>query len=266
MLKSNHLLPLLAAASAVLGQDPHPNAVAGTFIFELENGQIHFYAAVVADAVTRMTLDYDFSIWTGQPGHDYGDLKKRQLVKEFSSSLVQTQVDKLHRNGITGKGIKVAVIDTGIDYLLPALDGCFGRGCLISYGADLVGDEFNGGNTLKPSSDTMNCSSHGTHVAGIIAAQSNPLGFTGTAPVVTLGACKLNGTLCMRVGLSQYMLPAIFGLSSHSALWKPERTRQPDVRSWVFRRGSAAPKVVPGEIGQIWQRVFRLAIFRSHAV
>jgi subtilisin family serine protease len=27
------------------------------------------------------------------------------------------------------------------------------------------------------------CAGHGTHVSGIIAAQTNPLGFTGAAPV-----------------------------------------------------------------------------------
>ena len=32
------------------------------------------------------------------------------------SSHVMTQVDRLHAEGVTGKGIKIGVIDTGIDY------------------------------------------------------------------------------------------------------------------------------------------------------
>ncbi|GKT88937.1 minor extracellular protease vpr (subtilase) [Colletotrichum tofieldiae] len=132
-------------------------------------------------------------IWTGKQGRDYVDLKKRQLGNDTFSTHVQTQVDKLHRDGITGKGIKVAVIDTGIDYLHPALGGCFGPDCLVSYGTDFVGDAYDGFNEHFPDPDPMDCGGHGTHVAGIIAAQSNPFGFLGTAPGVTLGAYKVFG-------------------------------------------------------------------------
>lgn len=44
-----------------------------------------------------------------------------------------------------------------------------------------------------PDDDPMDCGSHGTHVTGIIAAQPNPLGFTGVAPGVTIGAYKVFG-------------------------------------------------------------------------
>lgn len=109
---------------------------------------------------------------------------------------VMTQVDKLRAQGITGKGTRIAVVDTGIDYLHPALGGCFGPGCLVSFGYDFVGDAFNGTNTPIPDSDPMDCGGHGTHVAGIVAAQggsNNTFGFTGAAPDVTLGAYKVFG-------------------------------------------------------------------------
>lgn len=106
---------------------------------------------------------------------------------------VMTQVDKLRAKGITGKGIKIAVIDSGIDYKHPALGGCFGKGCLVSFGRDFVGDAYSGSNTPVPDADPMDCGGHGTHVAGIIAAQKNEYGFTGTAPDVTLGAYKVFG-------------------------------------------------------------------------
>ncbi|KAH6606996.1 hypothetical protein Trco_006149 [Trichoderma cornu-damae] len=103
------------------------------------------------------------------------------------------QIDQLQAKGYTGKGIKVAVIDTGIDYTHPALGGCFGPGCLVSFGTDLVGDDYSGSNTPVPDNDPMDCAGHGSHVAGIIAAQKNPYGFTGGSPDVTLGAYRVFG-------------------------------------------------------------------------
>lgn len=84
---------------------------------------------------------------------------------------------------------------TQIDYLHPALGGCFGPGCLVSYGTDLVGDDFNGANKPQPDPDPLDaCNGHGTHVAGIIAAQpNNPYGIIGAAQDVTLGAYRVFG-------------------------------------------------------------------------
>jgi subtilisin family serine protease len=65
-----------------------------------------------------------------------------------------TQVDRLHKElGLTGKGIKVCVIDSGIDFNHPALGGGFGPGYKVSFGADLVGDNFDpesSSNTVVP--------------------------------------------------------------------------------------------------------------------
>ncbi|KAJ4294956.1 hypothetical protein N0V88_005196 [Collariella sp. IMI 366227] len=131
--------------------------------------------------------------------HSTGDgvqdaLSKREEGDDTFSTHLMTQVNKFRDAGITGKGIKVAVIDTGTDYLHPALGGCFGSGCLVSYGSDLVGDDFNGANTPKPDDDPMDCQGHGTHVAGIVAAQAtNPYGILGAASDVTLGSYRVFG-------------------------------------------------------------------------
>src|SRR5438093_788377 len=42
--------------------------------------------------------------------------------------------------GWTGKGVKVAVIDSGVDYTNADLGGCFGAGCKVAGGWDLVGN------------------------------------------------------------------------------------------------------------------------------
>lgn len=39
----------------------------------------------------------------------------------------------------------------------------------------------------------MDCAGHGTHVAGIIGADANPLNFTGVAPAASLAAYRVFG-------------------------------------------------------------------------
>ncbi|KAG5998265.1 hypothetical protein E4U54_002226 [Claviceps lovelessii] len=80
-----------------------------------------------------------------------------------------------------------------IDYHHPALGKCLGQGCLVTTGYDFVGDAFNGSNEAIPDADPMSCGSHGTFVAGIVAAQPNELGFSGVAPGVTLASYKVFG-------------------------------------------------------------------------
>ncbi|CAF1210399.1 unnamed protein product [Adineta ricciae] len=118
-----------------------------------------------------------------------------------------TGVEKIHKNFKNfGEGVRVAVIDTGVDYSHPALGGCFGPGCKVAFGYDLVGDLFTGANQIVvPDDNPMDdCSteSHGTHVAGIIAANttgikdtlfSPSVPFSGVAPNVVIGAYRIFG-------------------------------------------------------------------------
>ncbi|KAF9910177.1 hypothetical protein EC991_007104 [Linnemannia zychae] len=109
-----------------------------------------------------------------------------------TSALNMTGVTRVHAElGLTGEGVKVGIIDTGIDYNHPALGGCFGPGCKVAYGHDFVGDKYTGKNSPIPSSDPMDCTGHGSHVAGIVAASDDVV--TGVAPKVTLGAYRVLG-------------------------------------------------------------------------
>ncbi|KAJ2490860.1 hypothetical protein IWW37_002744 [Coemansia sp. RSA 2050] len=107
-----------------------------------------------------------------------------------------TGVEKAHAElGLDGSGIKVGVIDTGVDYMHPDLGGCWKTpGCPFQYGMDFVGNDYDSGTTPRPHlgpdpRDT--CDGHGTHVAGIIAAHGSKI--KGVAPGVTLGVYRIFG-------------------------------------------------------------------------
>jgi len=90
-------------------------------------------------------------------------------------NIEQINADKVQAANTTGKGVRVAVIDTGVDYNHP----------------DLV-DVYSGGfNVLSNSTDPMDDNGHGTHCAGILAATGSSNGIYGTAPGVSLYAVKV---------------------------------------------------------------------------
>ncbi|KAJ3096610.1 hypothetical protein HDU97_005734 [Phlyctochytrium planicorne] len=86
--------------------------------------------------------------------------------------------------GVTGKGVNVAVIDSGIDYKHPALGGCFGSNCKVIKGYDFTGDSFPETQPDPDPLDTCSPDSHGTHVAGIIAGDSTHIDDPAFLPAV----------------------------------------------------------------------------------
>jgi len=107
-----------------------------------------------------------------------------QIVSAFdgpaqaSSQVTPTGISRINANEGTsssGAGVKVAVIDTGIDYLHPDLEHNY-RG-----GYDFVNDD----------SFPMDDNGHGTHVAGTIAAEDNGFGVVGVAPGAELYGVKV---------------------------------------------------------------------------
>ncbi|WP_102125861.1 S8 family serine peptidase [Deinococcus planocerae] len=115
-------------------------------------------------------------------------LPEEQIVNEpeLATALAQTGADVAQNElGLTGKGVRVAVMDTGID-----LDHPDFRGRIVA-GYDFVGDAFTGANEPVPGQDNADdCGGHGTHVAGIIGAKG---GAVGVAPDVSLGAYRVFG-------------------------------------------------------------------------
>ncbi len=74
-----------------------------------------------------------------------------------------------------GTGVKVAIIDTGIDYTHSDLDGNYKGGY----------------NFVSGNADPKDDNGHGTHVAGTVAAENNGFGVIGVAPEASLYAVKV---------------------------------------------------------------------------
>jgi uncharacterized repeat protein (TIGR01451 family) len=103
----------------------------------------------------------------------------------------------LGRN-ITGAGVKIGIIDTGIDYQHPDFGGTGHRyprndrvhidpslfpTAKVVGGTDFVGDDYTGGNAAKPDPNPTDCFGHGSHVAGTAAGFGvNADGTTYTGP------------------------------------------------------------------------------------
>ena len=117
---------------------------------------------------------------------------------ELFTALAMTGADIAQSElGFTGAGIRVAVMDTGVDYHHPDLGGCFGPNCRVYTGYDFVGSAFNAdpsspayNPTPAPDADPDDCNGHGTHVAGIIGANGT---VKGVAPGVKFGAYRVFG-------------------------------------------------------------------------
>ncbi|MFK5645811.1 S8 family serine peptidase [Ornithinimicrobium sp. LYQ121] len=105
--------------------------------------------------------------------------------------------------GLTGAGVRVGIIDTGIDIDHPDLGGNGSSGTTafpsarVTHGYDFVGDAFDSDPSTDayspqpiPDANPDDCQGHGTHVAGIVGADGE---VDGVAPGVTFGAYRVFG-------------------------------------------------------------------------
>ncbi|MEG4581078.1 S8 family serine peptidase [Microcoleus sp. MON1_C5] len=125
-------------------------------------------------------------------GEDWG----RDLIK----------APEVWAQGLTGDGIVVAVIDSGVDYNHPDLTGNIWSNAGET-GVDAIGrnkasngvdddnngfvDDFRGWDFVNNDNDPMDDNNHGTHISGLVAAKKDGVGITGTAPTAKIMPLKI---------------------------------------------------------------------------
>ncbi|KAI9329958.1 peptidase S8/S53 domain-containing protein [Obelidium mucronatum] len=185
--------------------------------------------------------DADAHVATLQKATEFSAVTIRERVNpvKVSRSEVQKHPEQIHsitgvadarkQLKLTGKGVNVAVIDGGVYYLHPALGGGFGPKFKVQKGYDFVGPDYGPKNGFKPSPDADpldECSgySHGTHVAGIIAADASnitvagwvpEIPFTGVAPEANIFAYRVFG--CDGSGNDDVITAAIYKAAEDGA-------------------------------------------------
>ncbi|KAK8081119.1 serine endopeptidase [Apiospora hydei] len=84
-------------------------------------------------------------------------IARDSALADTLSTHVETGIDRLHAEGITGMGIRIAVVDSSFDTSVPGLSGT-----TVGYTKDII----SGGSAVGD-----DCSYHGTHVLGIVGAK-----------------------------------------------------------------------------------------------
>lgn len=135
----------------------------------------HGVAINATEAQATALEDAGFRVWPNVPVRGFLDESVSAVRAPEAWSQGVGPAGAVPQRGL---GMRVAVIDTGIDFTHPDLGGCFGPPCKVAGGYNVV-------EPLKPPLDDHY---HGTHVAAIAAGNGH---FQGVAPDATLLAYKV---------------------------------------------------------------------------
>ncbi|MBD2560989.1 S8 family serine peptidase [Nostoc linckia FACHB-391] len=149
------------------------NATANAFSTENYNSTNGYGLINGAAAVARATGQNTFADVPDLGGNNWG----ADLVK----------APEVWAQGYTGKGVVVAVVDTGVDYnhedlrnnIWTNANEIAGNG-IDDDGNGYIDDNY-GWNFAEKNNNTLDKNGHGTHVSGTIAGENNNYGVTGIA-------------------------------------------------------------------------------------
>ncbi|MBF0430508.1 MAG: S8 family serine peptidase [Fibrobacteria bacterium] len=111
------------------------------------------------------------------------------LQQELSASApyvgaASARLYEIDGQAMDGTGQTVCIVDGGIAYTNPDLGGCFGPGCKV----------VDGYNYVTNNDQVTNGNSHGTHVAGIVAADGKYKGMAPKAKLISQQVCTDGGS------------------------------------------------------------------------
>ncbi|KAH9212069.1 hypothetical protein DL95DRAFT_525352 [Leptodontidium sp. 2 PMI_412] len=162
-----------------------PTATPGAYPFTKQPGQSSFIVELKKDTSLhkrshdefhkRSTdLNIDYSTWI--PIDANPELPHITGSMDTTVALKMADVDKLHALGIKGKGMKIAFVDTGIDYTHPSLGRGFGPGFKVAggFGFGMIG--------VAPEASTS--AKDGVDVISMSLGSLNP--FQGATPCTSL--------------------------------------------------------------------------------
>lgn len=160
-------------------------------------------AAQASGAFLSATQDFEVQWQPDVPQQAVTSEDERFFPLQWSLTAVEAEA--AWAAGCTGDGARVAILDGGIYSAHQDLDDNLDVACSVSF---VAGQPFN---------NDLGTFWHGTHVAGIVAAEDNGIGTLGVAPDATLIGVKVlhggSGSFGAVIGGILYASdPAAFGL------------------------------------------------------
>jgi subtilisin family serine protease len=150
----------------------------------LASGIYYVLVTPASGANTTYTLTFDATI-VPPPAQPLADVPYYGGANDWNVNIVNAP--ESWQAGYTGRGVIVAVIDTGVDFSHPDLAGqqWVNMGEIAGNGVDDDGngyiDDVSGWDFYYGDNTPIDANGHGTHVAGTIAAHRNGYGSTGIA-------------------------------------------------------------------------------------
>jgi subtilisin len=154
--------------------DPGMIGAAGGKVLEKLESMEMIYASVPSGALVSLAENPAIEFVESDSTFEIAQASTSEYSESWA--LQDIGAEPVHSSNHTGRGIKIALLDTGIDYNHPELAPSY-KG-----GYDFINND----------SDPMDDNGHGTHVAGILAAASDGKGTLGIAPDAEIYAIKVS--------------------------------------------------------------------------